>query len=91
MKNEQQTDKMAGIRPGLAKLGVYFAFAYLIIFELLRAYAEFKGLSVDSKIIFSGPSFEVASLFLSPAGLWMTGRTVDGFSSKGKTTSIGPD
>lgn len=91
MTSEQQADKMAGIRPGLAKLSVYAAFIYLICFELLRAWAELNGVSAGSKILFTGPSFEVASLLLSPAGVWMTGRTVDGFSAKGKTTKIGTE
>lgn len=66
-------------RPMMARISTYSGLGYIVLAELISKIAQFNGKTI------TGADVAMAGTLLGPAGFYMTMRTVDAFSQKGKS------
>lgn len=71
-------DYVKETRPRIARTSGYATVVYILVAEAARLVTEAWGGALD------GASVEVAMMLFAPCGTYMTMRSVDGFSRKGK-------
>lgn len=76
---EHGTDYVKNTRPKIARLSGYATIVYCLVFETGRLIAEAWGGTLG------GADVAVAAILFSPCGTYMTMRTFDGFSKKGRS------
>lgn len=81
IRTEMQTgdEYVKHTRPMMARISTYTGLGYIVLAELISKIAQFNGKTI------SGADVAMAGTLLGPAGFYMTMRTVDAFSQKGKS------
>ncbi len=72
-------DYVKHTRPMMGRISTYAGLGYILLAEIISRLAQLNGNTI------SGADVQVAGTLLGPAGFYMTMRTVDAFTKRGKS------